>query len=106
MPRYKLAFFVPTAHAAPVKRAIFSTGAGTIGLYKNCAFQSAGQGSFLPVDGAKPAIGEIGREETVDELKVEIQCDGEQQTKEAVKEMKKAHPYEEVAYEVYRIEDF
>ncbi|KZT61134.1 hypothetical protein CALCODRAFT_480095 [Calocera cornea HHB12733] len=106
MPRYKLVFFVPISHATPVKRAIFSTGAGTIGLYKHCAFQCPGQGSFIPTDGAQPAIGEVGKEEIVDEVRVEIQCDGEGQTREAVKKMKIEHPYEEVAYEVYRIEDF
>ncbi|EJT96982.1 hypothetical protein DACRYDRAFT_102672 [Dacryopinax primogenitus] len=106
MTRYKLVFFVPSTHVTPVKRVIFSTGAGTIGLYKHCAFQTPGQGSFMPVDGANPAIGEVGKEETGEEFRVEVQCDGEQQTREAVSEMKKAHPYEEVAYDVYRMEDF
>jgi hypothetical protein len=106
MTRYKLAFYVPIAHATAVKRAIFATGAGTIGNYKNCAFQVKGQGQFLPSDGANPTIGETGKEETVEEYKVEILCADEENTKDAVRELKKAHPYEEVAYEVYKIEDF
>jgi hypothetical protein len=106
MARYKLAFFVPLTHATIVKRAIFATGAGTIGNYKHCAFQVKGEGQFLPSDAAKPAIGEPGKEEVVQEYKVEILCLDEENTKDAVRELKKAHPYEEVAYEVYKIEDF
>jgi len=106
MTRYKLMFYVPIVHAAAVKKAIFATGAGTIGNYRNCAFQVKGEGQFLPADNANPAIGEVGKEETVEEYKVEILCLDEQNTKDAVNAMKEAHPYEEVAYEVYKIEDF
>ena len=106
MTRYKLVFYVPIAHATAVKRAIFATGAGTIGEYKHCAFQAKGQGQFLPSEAANPAIGVPGQEETVEEYKVEILCLDEENTKDAVRELKKAHPYEEVAYEVYKVEDF
>jgi len=99
-------FYVPVLHAAAVKKAIFATGAGTIGDYKHCAFQVKGEGQFLPSDQANPTIGEVGKEETVEEYKVEILCLDEENTKDAVREMKKAHPYEEVAYEVYKIEEF
>jgi len=106
MTRYKLAFYVPVAHAIAVKRAIFATGAGSIGNYRNCAFQVRGQGQFSPMEGANPAIGEVGKEEIVEEYKVEILCSDEENTRDAVRELKKAHPYEEVAYEVYKVEDF
>lgn len=106
MPRYKLAFYVPVAHAIAVKRAVFATGAGSIGNYKHCAFQVKGEGQFLPMEGANPAIGEQGKEEVVEEYKVEILCADENITRNAVQELKKAHPYEEVAYEVYKVEDF
>jgi len=106
MSRYKLCFFVPMTHATAVKRAIFATGVGTIGNYKHCAFQVKGQGQFLPSEAANPAIGEAGREETVEEYKVEILCRDEEIAREAVREMKLAHPYEEVAYDVYKVEDF
>jgi hypothetical protein len=106
MSRYKLVFYVPLSHAVAVKREIFATGAGTIGNYKNCAFQVKGEGQFLPVENANPAIGEVGKEEIVEEYKVEVLCLNEQNTKDAVREMKKVHPYEEVAYEVYKLEDF
>jgi hypothetical protein len=58
------------------------------------------------MNGANPAIGEVGREEIVEEYKVEILCSDEENTRNAVRELKKAHPYEEVAYEVYKVEDF
>jgi|SRR5271170_1385730 hypothetical protein len=106
MTRYKLAFYVPVAHAVAVKRAIFATGAGSIGNYRNCAFQVKGHGQFSPMEGANPAIGEVGQEEIVEEYKVEILCSDEENTRDAVRELKKAHPYEEVAYEVYKVEDF
>ena len=106
MTRYKLVFYVPIAHATAVKRAVFATGAGSIGNYRDCAFQVRGEGQFSPVDGAKPAIGVVGKEEVVEEYKVEILCLDEENTKNAVREMKKAHPYEEVAYEVYKVEEF
>jgi hypothetical protein len=105
MPRYKLHFFVPVHAAAAVKQAVFSTGAGTIGAYTHCAFQIKGQGEYRPSDKANPHIGEPGRPETVEEYKVEILCSGEEVAKAAVHELKKAHPYEEVAYEVYKVED-
>jgi hypothetical protein len=98
-------FYVPIVHAAAVKRAIFATGAGTIGNYKNCAFQVKGEGQFLPVENANPVIGEVGQEETVEEYKVEILCSDEQNARDAVKALKESHPYEEVAYEVYKVED-
>ena len=106
MTQFKLVFYVPISHATAVKKAIFATGAGAIGNYKHCAFQVRGQGQFLPLENANPAVGERGKEETVEEYKVEILCLDEQNTKDAVRELKKAHPYEAVAYEVYRVEDF
>lgn len=57
-------------------------------------------------DGANPHIGEVGKLEVVEEYKIEILCRNEENARDAVREMKKAHPYEEVAYEVYKVEDF
>jgi hypothetical protein len=105
MPRFKLVFYVPIDHAAAVKRAIFATGAGSIGNYKNCAFQTKGEGQFSPMDGANPTIGEVGKDEIVEEYKIETLCLNKRIMKAAVRALKKAHPYEEVAYEVYRVED-
>ena len=105
--RYKLIFFVPHSHAEACKDAIFETGAGSFpgGLYTRCCFQTSGTGQFLPGQGANPNIGAVGNVESVEELKVEIMCLGRSVMKAAVEALVKAHPYEEPAYEVYKMED-
>ncbi|KNG89467.1 hypothetical protein ANOM_002251 [Aspergillus nomiae NRRL 13137] len=105
--RYKLVFFVPHSHLEACKEAIFATGAGTFpgGKYTKCCFQMPGQGQFLPSDEANPAIGAAGALETVEEMKVEVMCFGRSIMLQAVDALIKAHPYEEVAYEVYKLED-
>lgn len=100
---YKLAFFVPVADAETVKEAVFATGAGRIGDYEACCFQTPGRGQFRPLDGADPHIGRVGDLETVDELKVELVCSDEL-IQAAVSALKLSHPYEEVAYDVWRLE--
>jgi hypothetical protein len=105
--RYKLIFFVPPSNLEPCKEAIFATGAGTFpgGKYTKCCFQTHGQGQFLPNEGANPAIGAVGVVEQCEEVKVEIMCLGREVMLDAVRELVRAHPYEEVAYEVYQMED-
>ncbi|KAJ1710317.1 hypothetical protein COH20_011093 [Aspergillus flavus] len=105
--RYKLVFFVPHSHLEACKEAIFATGAGTFpgGKYTKCCFQMPGQGQFLPSDEANPAIGAAGALETVEEMKVEVMCFGRSIMLQAVDALIKAHPYEEVAYEVYKLEE-
>lgn len=100
---YKLCFFVPLAQAEFVKRAVFLTGAGRIGSYDQCCWETTGTGQFRPLSGSKPFIGEAGALEKVAELKVEMVCN-EKLIREAVAALKKAHPYEEPAYEVIRLE--
>lgn len=105
--RYKLVFFVPTENAEACKEAIFATGAGSFpgGKYTKCCFQTPGTGQFLPNEGANPAIGDVGAVERCEELKVEVMCLGREVMLNAVKELIRTHPYEEVAYEVYRMEN-
>ncbi|GKZ29321.1 hypothetical protein AbraIFM66950_004293 [Aspergillus brasiliensis] len=105
--RYKLVFFVPHSDLEACKEAVFATGAGTFpgGKYQKCCFQMPGQGQFLPSEGANPAIGEVGTVETVQEMKVEVMCLGRSIMLQAVEALIKAHPYEEVAYEVYKMEN-
>lgn len=100
---YKLAFFVPTADAEAVKEAVFTTGAGRIGDYEACCFQTRGYGQFRPLEGADPHIGRVGDLEQVEELKVELVCD-DALIGQAVSALKAAHPYEEPAYDVWRLE--
>lgn len=102
---YKLCFFVPETDAEAVKAAVFATGAGRIGDYDQCCWQVAGLGQFRPLEGSDPHIGSLNQVETVAEFKVEMVCDDDL-IKEAVAALKKAHPYEEPAYEVWRLEDF
>lgn len=105
--RYKLIFFVPPSDLEACKEAIFATGAGAFpgGKYSKTCFQTVGTGQFLPNDGAAPAVGAVGALEQCEEIKAEIMCLGRDVMLNAVKELIKAHPYEEVAYEVYRMEN-
>ncbi|ABE59987.1 MULTISPECIES: NIF3 1 [Chromohalobacter] len=101
---YKLAFFVPVEEAESVKEAVFATGAGRIGDYEACCFQTAGQGQFRPLDGADPHIGQVGALSHVEELKVELVCE-DARLEAAVAALKLAHPYEEPAYEAWQLAD-
>lgn len=101
---YKLCFFVPEDHAEPVKQAIFEAGGGRIGDYDCCAWQTRGDGQFRALDGADPFLGKVGEIERVSELKVELVCRDEL-VHAVIDAMRAAHPYEEPAYDVYRLED-
>ncbi|KAH8714834.1 structural toxin protein RtxA [Phaeosphaeriaceae sp. PMI808] len=106
--RFKLVFYVPPTALNTCKTAIFDAGAGrylSLDKYTECAFVSKGIGQFRPGDSADPHIGNIGELEYVEEMKVETICVGRDVAVKAVEALKKAHPYEEVAYEVYKIED-
>ncbi|RGP70125.1 hypothetical protein FSPOR_4237 [Fusarium sporotrichioides] len=109
LPRFTLAFYVPPANAAACKAAIFKAGAGRYpgpGGYTECAWQTSGTGQFRPGDAANPAIGKVGELEETPEVRVETLIVGEDTTRNAVAALKEAHPYEEVPYQVYRVEDF
>lgn len=101
---YKLCYFVPETHLEETKKALFDSGAGQIGDYDSCAWQSLGQGQFRPLAGSDPFLGTKGELEVVAEYKVELVCE-DALVFEALKALKQAHPYEEPAYEVYRIEE-
>ncbi len=102
---YKLIFFVPKDDAERVKKAVFKTGAGKLGNYDNCSFETTGVGQFRPVEGSNPSIGELNKLEKVIELKVEILVSPEN-ISNSIKELKNSHPYEEPAYEVIKLELF
>lgn len=101
---YKFAFFVPEDHKESVKAAVFETGAGKIGDYDCCCWEIRGTGQFRPLDGANPFIGEQGKVETVSEFRVELVV-ADDLIRAAVAAMKRAHPYEEPAYDVWKLED-
>lgn len=102
---YKLAFFVPESHLEQVKNAVFATGAGRIGHYDHCCWQVKGEGQFRPLEGSHPHIGSLREIEKVVEYRVELVC-ADKLIKQAVAAMKLAHPYEEPAYDVFRLEEF
>lgn len=97
---YKMAFYVPEADAEAVKQAVFAAGAGRLGNYAECCWQTLGQGQFRPLTGANPTLGDVGELEQVAELKVELLVDDDCLTA-ALAALKQAHPYEEPAYEVW-----
>lgn len=101
---YKLEFYVPEDYCEQVKSAVFASGAGALGNYCQCCWQTLGTGQFLPIPGSKPFIGEVGVPEKVREVKVEMIC-ADEFIGAAVVAMKKAHPYEEPAYSVFKLSE-
>jgi hypothetical protein len=102
---YKMCYFVPETHVEATKQAMFEAGAGRIGDYDRCAWQCLGKGQFRPLDGSDPFLGKKGEVEVVGEYKVELVCE-DNLVRDALAALKRAHPYEEPAYEIYRLEDF
>ncbi len=99
---YKLVVFVPVESAGKVSNAVFAAGAGAIGNYSNCGFQVEGQGSFLPLEGARPAIGRKGKLEKVSEMRFETIVPAGK-LEQVTAAMKKAHPYETPAFDIIKL---
>lgn len=102
---YKISFFVPEEYADRVKQALFDAGAGRLGDYDCCAWQTQGTGQFRPLPGSRPFIGQQGLLEKVAELKVELIC-ADEHIKAAVAALRQAHPYQEPALEVWKMDTF
>jgi hypothetical protein len=98
--RHKLVWFVPAEALDATREAVFAAGAGRIGAYERCSWYTAGTGTFLGGEGTEPAIGAAGREERTPELRVETVIPQEK-ADEVVAALIAAHPYEEVAYDLY-----
>ena len=101
---YKLVVFIPIKAAANVSNAVFAAGAGAIGNYRNCSFGAEGTGTFLPLKGAKPAIGKKGKLEKVPEIRFETIVPAGKLA-DCIAAMKKAHPYETPAFDVFKLYD-
>jgi dinuclear metal center YbgI/SA1388 family protein len=100
----KIVTFVPPPHADAVVAAMSEAGAGIIGRYENCSFRTGGQGTFQAGAGAHPKVGRTGRLEHVQEVRLEMvaphrSLDG------VIRALIRSHPYEEVAYDIYRLEN-
>ena len=87
-----------------VREAMGKAGAGKIGNYTYCSFTSKGVGRFKPEQGANPAIGSVGKFEEVEEERIEMVCE-EALIKQVIETIKKVHPYEEVAFDIYPLEN-
>ena len=104
MATHKLVWFVPEEALDATRDAVFAAGAGRIGRYERCSWYAAGTGTFLGGEGADPAIGEAGREERVAELRVETVVPADR-TEDVLRALIAAHPYEEVAFDLYPLAD-
>lgn len=96
----KIIVFVPTSDADNIRAVLGDNGAGKMGNYSNSSFSFKGKGRFKPEAGADPTIGEVGKFEETDEERIEVIAPIEKYLK-IVEAVKKAHPYEEPAIEVY-----
>lgn len=95
----KLVVYVPVSHAEAVAEALFAGGAGQVGNYDQCSFRSAGLGTFRPGPGTQPFIGSVGRREEVEEVRLETIVPRRRLSR-VLERLAKAHPYEEVAYDL------
>ncbi|WP_102027002.1 Nif3-like dinuclear metal center hexameric protein [Salirhabdus sp. Marseille-P4669] len=102
-PLFKLVVFVPESHEEQVRNALGENGAGHIGNYSHCTFQTPGIGTFKPMEGTNPYIGSQGELEKVKEVRMETIVP-KSKLSIVLKAMEKAHPYEEVAYDLYPVE--
>jgi hypothetical protein len=96
----KLVVFVPPGSLDAVRDALFAAGAGRIGDYERCSWYTAGTGTFVGGAGSSPAVGEPGVEERVPELRLETVVPDDR-VEEAVAALRRAHPYEEPAFDLY-----
>jgi dinuclear metal center YbgI/SA1388 family protein len=98
----KLYTYVPGSSAEKLRNALFEAGAGTIGNYEECSFNTEGIGTFKAMAGANPYVGTLNTQHQEPEVKVEVIFPAHQQTS-IIQALRKAHPYEEVAYEVVNL---
>ncbi len=100
----KLVVFVPREALDPVREALFAAGAGRIGDYERCSWYTEGTGTFLGGASTAPNVGQPGREERVAELRLETVYPSAREA-EVVNALRKAHPYEEPAFDLYVLAD-
>ena len=100
----RLITFAPTDKAEQVRQAVFAAGAGHIGKYSECSFNSEGTGTFKAEKGADPYVGEIGQQHQETETKIEIVYPFYLEP-QVVKALAANHPYEEVAYDIFTMDN-
>lgn len=100
----QLSVYVPVDFSEQVRRALFSAGSGNIGFYDECSFTIQGNGTFRPLEGSNPFLGTKNQCENADEVQISVIFESWKQNA-VVAAMKLAHPYEEVAYQIYKLEN-
>ena len=100
----KLALFVPATHIEPVQKALFDAGAGKIGNYDCCSYNTVGTGTFRAAEGANPWVGKIGEIHNEPETKIEVIFPVEKKTS-ILKALTDSHPYEEPAFDIITLEN-
>lgn len=100
----KLVVYVPTSHCETVSQALFDAGCGTIGAYDECSFSTEGKGSFRANEGCNPYVGTIGARHYEEERAITTILP-EYNLGQAIKAIHKAHPYEEPAYDIFKLEN-
>jgi dinuclear metal center YbgI/SA1388 family protein len=100
----RLITFGPLDKAEEIRSAVFAAGAGHIGQYSECSFNSNGMGTFKAEEGADPYVGQVGERHTESETKIEIVYPFYLET-QVVKALIDSHPYEEVAYDIFTMEN-
>jgi hypothetical protein len=101
---HKLYFYVPPSHLEALKLALFAAGAGRMGHYDQCCWQTLGQGQFRPLPGSQAFIGEQGQLEQLAEWKVEMVV-ADEHVPAVLQALKHAHPYETPAFDLWRLAD-
>ena len=100
----KLVTYIPESHLDKVRNALFEAGAGVIGNYDRCGFSTPGTGSFRGNEATKPFVGEKGKVHFEDEMRFETVLYSHLRNN-VIKALLSAHPYEEVAYDIYNLEN-
>ena len=103
--QYKLVIFVPESHLEKVAKTIFENEGGIIGEYTRCSFRTMGKGTFKGSEKSSPSIGKKLNYEEVDEIRLEVLIDSWKLEK-ILSEIRKVHPYEEMAYDVYPLSNY
>lgn len=96
----KIVIYVPKSSANKIREILAKTGCGKLGNYDSCSFSTSGTGRFRPLSGSKPYLGKQGKIEKVEEERIETICP-EENVEKVILEIKKAHPYEEPAIDIY-----
>ena len=100
----KLIVYVPLTHVNRISKAIFEAGGGIIGEYSNCSFKTSGTGTFRGSGKTNPSIGKKGNFEEVEEIRLEVPVNS-WKLRNVLNAILKVHPYEEIAYDIYPLEN-